>query len=99
MRHGWSLEMRNPSQAVSGGRAMVTANGYAGNMLKVDLSAGEAARIPTLDYAAKWVGGRGFAAKLYWDEVLPQVRALDPENRLLFMTGPLVGLPGLAGFR
>ena len=39
------------------------------------------------------------AAKIYWDEVPPQVSAFDPENRLIFVTGPLAGFPGLAGSR
>ena len=43
--------------------------GYAGEILKVDLSARRIAREATSDYAARFVGGRGFAAKLYWDMV------------------------------
>jgi len=30
-------------------------------------------------------------AKLYWDEVPPGTRALDPQNLLMFNTGVLTG--------
>jgi aldehyde:ferredoxin oxidoreductase len=45
----------------------------------------------------RFVGGRGIAAKIYWDEVPPETKAFDPENRLMFMTGPMSGYPGIAG--
>jgi len=72
--------------------------GYAGNILRVDLSSGRITRESTLDYT-DFLGGRGIAAKIYWDEVLPEVGALDPENRLIFATGPLAGIPVLGGSR
>jgi len=74
-------------------------HGYAGKMLRVDLSSGNQTKMPTTDYADRFLGGRGVAAKIYWDEVPPEVGALAPENRLLFMTGPLAGFTGLAGSR
>jgi aldehyde:ferredoxin oxidoreductase len=73
-------------------------NGYAGKILRVDLSSGQAYTVPTADYA-EFVGGRGIAAKIHWDEVSPEVKALDPENRLTFLTGPLTGLAGFASSR
>jgi aldehyde:ferredoxin oxidoreductase len=73
--------------------------GYAGSILKVDLSQGSTVVISTRDYAERFVGGRGFAAKLYWDGVSPETRAFDPENRLIFTNGPLAGFAGLAGSR
>jgi len=73
--------------------------GYAGNILKVDLSSGHTARMATEDYAHRFVGGMGVAAKIYWDEVPPQVKAFDPENCLIFTTGPLAGIGGVAGPR
>jgi len=68
--------------------------GYAGKILKVDLSSGKTATVPTSDYADLFIGGRGIAAKIYWDEVPPKSKALDPENRLILMTAPLCGVPG-----
>jgi aldehyde:ferredoxin oxidoreductase len=71
--------------------------GYVGKILRVDLSSGTITDVPTMNYADRFLGGRGIAAKIYWDEVLPDIRAFDPENRLIFVTGPLAGIPGLAG--
>jgi len=55
--------------------------------------------MPTEEYVGLFLGGRGFAVKIYWSEVSPMVRAFAPENRLIFATGPLAGFPGLAGSR
>jgi len=73
--------------------------GYAGNILKVDLSTGSMSTLSTLPYADRFVGGRGIAAKLYWDEVPPDVGALDPENALIFAIGPMAGIPVISGTR
>ncbi len=74
--------------------------GYAGRLLRADLSSGKMSTIPTADYAERFLGGRGIAAKVYWDEVSPEIRALDPDNRLMFVTGPLAGVnPGVGGVR
>lgn len=73
--------------------------GYAGKILKVDLSRGNISELATSDYAERFLGGRGIAAKIYWDEVPPETRPFDPENQLIFITGPLAGFPGLAGSR
>lgn len=78
---------------------MAGAFGYAGKILRVDLSSGEIGQFPTAEYAGDFLGGRGIAAALYWDEVPPDAGAFDPENRLIFMTGPLAGVSGLAGSR
>jgi len=73
--------------------------GYAGKILKIDLSSKSVSHIPTPDYSARFIGGRGIAAKIYWDEVLPDVGPFDPENCMIFATGPLAGVRGLAGPR
>ena len=73
--------------------------GYSGKILRVDLSSGTSAEVSTADYADRFLGGRGIAAKIYWDEVPPNINAFDAENRLIFMTGPLAGFTGLAGSR
>ena len=73
--------------------------GYTGKILKVDLSSRSTAEIPTLDYADRFLGGRGLAAKIYWDEVSPGANAFDPANRIVFATGPLCGVPLIAGSR
>ncbi|MFC1816079.1 aldehyde ferredoxin oxidoreductase N-terminal domain-containing protein [Thermodesulfobacteriota bacterium] len=65
--------------------------GYVGKILRVDLTTKKTSIVPTSNYAPKFIGGRSIAAKIYWDEVPPEVGALSPENRIIFMTGPLVG--------
>jgi len=77
----------------------VTEFGYAGEILKVDLSNGKATRLPTADYTSKFLGGRGVAAKLYWDMVLPDTEAMEPGNCLIYATGPTTGFFGFAGCR
>jgi len=42
-----------------------------------------------------WVGK--LASKLLFDEVNPQVEPLSPENKLIFMTGPLTGTGAIGG--
>ncbi|MBM3133554.1 MAG: aldehyde ferredoxin oxidoreductase, partial [Chloroflexi bacterium] len=68
--------------------------GYAGRILKIDLSNRTAEELPTLDYAGKFLGGKGIAARLYWDEVPPRAKAFDPRSAIIFSTGPLAGAPG-----
>ncbi len=73
--------------------------GYSGTILRLDLSSGTASRVPTGDYAERFIGGRGLASKIYWDEVPPQAGAFDPENRLIFAVGPMAGVNGVSGSR
>ncbi len=73
--------------------------GYAGNILRVDLSTGHISRVPTEIYSERFIGGRGIAAKIYWDEVPAGIDAFNQENRLIFSTGPVCGVPGFAGSR
>jgi aldehyde:ferredoxin oxidoreductase len=68
-------------------------HGYAGRILEVDLSSGSTSSRPTADYADAFVGCRGIGTKIYWDEVPPEAKAFDPENRLIFITGPATGVP------
>ncbi len=73
--------------------------GYAGNILKVDLSSRSVSKLSTVDYADRFLGGRGIAAKLYWDHVPPKVSCFNPDNALIFATGPLAGIPVIGGSR
>jgi aldehyde:ferredoxin oxidoreductase len=69
--------------------------GYTGKIARVNLSNGKIDMVSTYDYVPKYLGGRGIAYKIFWDEVGPGVKALDPENKLLIMTGPTnaTGIP------
>lgn len=72
--------------------------GYAGRILRVDLSSGKNAVSPTSDYQG-FLGGRGLAAKIHWDEVPPEASAYDEANCLTFGVGPLAGISGLGTSR
>ncbi len=65
-------------------------HGYMGKILHVDLSSFKISEISTQKYAEKYLGGRGLASRLYWEKVTPDIKAFDPENRLGFMSGPLL---------
>jgi aldehyde:ferredoxin oxidoreductase len=65
--------------------------GYMGKILRVDLGTEAVTEIPIEPYVKSFLGGRGIASRIYWETVKPHVGALDPDNRLIFMTGPLVG--------
>jgi aldehyde:ferredoxin oxidoreductase len=65
-------------------------HGWTGKVLHVDLSNSKITQFSTQPYAEKYLGGRGIASMLYWEKVTPEVKAFDPENRLIFMTGPLL---------
>jgi len=63
-----------------------------GRLLDVDLSSGRIVvhSIPAA-LLQKYVGGRGLGARLLYDNLPPGTDPYDPENLLLFVTGPLVG--------
>jgi len=66
--------------------------GYAGRILNVDLSSGEI-RADDLDeqVARKFLGGRGLAVKMLYDEIGPGVDPMSPENIVIVTAGPLTG--------
>jgi aldehyde:ferredoxin oxidoreductase len=73
--------------------------GYAGKILRVDLSRQTVSYLVTSDYAERLLGGRGIAAKIYWDETTLETKALSAENCLIFITGPVAGFTRFAGCR
>ncbi|HIJ16795.1 MAG TPA: aldehyde ferredoxin oxidoreductase family protein [Thermoplasmata archaeon] len=64
-------------------------------VLKVDLRSGrfEDREVPKKDQT-EYLGGRGLAAKILYEENKTGVDPFDPENRLIFMTGPYTGTFG-----
>lgn len=70
---------------------MKPSGGWVGKILRVDLTTRKISEVSTLEYVPKFLGGRGLGAKICWDEVPPEVGAFDPENRIIFATGPLQG--------
>lgn len=67
---------------------------YSGRFLRIDLTR-KKVKIVNLPerWKLKYLGGRGFGARLYYDEIAPDVKPLSPDNKLYFMTGPLTGCP------
>ncbi len=68
--------------------------GWTGRLLRVDLTEGKAVRAEySEDLARKFVGGRGLAVKILWDELKPGTDPLGPDNILIFAGGLYAGLP------
>jgi aldehyde:ferredoxin oxidoreductase len=67
--------------------------GWNGRILRVDLSRGKT-EVQAYDAATalSFLGGRGLAAKILWEETNPRMNALSPECPLIFAAGPLTGL-------
>ena len=72
--------------------------GCTGRCLRVNLSEGKHS-IEEIDpeLLDKFLGGRGLGVKVYSDEVDPQTDPLGPENKLIFVSGPLVGTGAVTG--
>lgn len=69
--------------------------GYAGKILRVDLSKGKVTEEEqSRARVEKYLGGRGGDAKIMFDELNPRVNPLGPSNILCISTGPLTGLLG-----
>jgi len=65
--------------------------GYAGKLLRVNLSTETVEQQDTSDYLPEWYGGRAMAARIAWDEIPPGTSAFDPASPLIILTGPLTG--------
>ncbi|MCX6561689.1 MAG: aldehyde ferredoxin oxidoreductase family protein [Candidatus Aminicenantes bacterium] len=69
-------------------------HGWTGYFLRVDLTAKTWQKESfTEEFAHKWVGGRGFAVKILYDEVKPGIDPLGPENKFVVALGPISGIP------
>ena len=67
---------------------------YSGRVLWIDLTS-ESTREENLDSSIyeNFIGGKGLGAYLLYRELEAGIDALGPDNVLLFLTGPLQGLP------
>ncbi|UWG96197.1 aldehyde ferredoxin oxidoreductase [Dehalobacter sp. DCM] len=74
---------------------MATLYGYVGKIARINLTDSTVTHIPTSNYVPKYLGGRSVCNKIFWDEVGPGVKAFDPENKIIYMTGPTTatGIP------
>ncbi len=73
-------------------------NGYTDRILRVNLGSSDIsiAELPP-DFKEKYVGGRGYALKLIWDEATEKTRYDSPENVLVMASGPLGNEPRFPG--
>ena len=75
-------------------------HGWMGKFLRVNLTKSKIT-IEDLDskIAKDFIGGRGLGVKYLYDEIDPKVDPLSPDNKLLFVTGPLTGTGAPTGNR
>ncbi|MFX1517014.1 MAG: aldehyde ferredoxin oxidoreductase family protein [Promethearchaeota archaeon] len=66
--------------------------GYIGKILRVNLSSGTITEeFPEDETLKMFLGGAGLATKYLFDEVKAGIDPLGPENKLIFMSGPMTG--------
>ena len=68
------------------------ANSYYEKVARINLTTGEI-KVEKLDteLARKFIGGRGLGTKILYDEGVATVDPLSPENKLVYITGPMTG--------
>lgn len=68
------------------------ATAYNGKIARINLTTGEI-KVEALDMelATKFIGGRGLGTKMLYDEGCATVEPLSPENKLIYITGPMTG--------
>jgi len=71
---------------------MALQKGYAGKVLRINLSTGKSTIEELNEAAARlFIGGRGLGARYLFDEVPAGADPLGEENKLYFVTSPLAG--------
>jgi aldehyde:ferredoxin oxidoreductase len=71
---------------------LINMKGWNGKILRVNLTEKNTEISPySEEIAKKFIGGRGLAVKLLWDELPKGTDPLGPENMLIFATGPYTG--------
>lgn len=70
---------------------MAKYGGWAGKVLRVDLSTGKISTENTVEKYKEVIGGTGIGYQVIWDEVLAETKPFSPENKIIFGTGPLAG--------
>jgi aldehyde:ferredoxin oxidoreductase len=74
--------------------------GYTGKLLRVNLTDKTIKKENlNLEDAKKYIGARGLGTKYFMNEVDPKVEPFSPDNKLIFMTGPLTGTLATSGGR
>ena len=70
---------------------MAKHGGWAGKVLRVDLSTGRISTEDTIEKYKDFLGGTGIGYKVIWDEVQTGTKPFDPANKIVFGVGPLAG--------
>jgi len=65
--------------------------GWMGKILKIDLSSSEISTMDTTKYVPDFLGGKGLSIKIASEILKKGTGAYDPQNPIIFMTGPLTG--------
>ena len=65
--------------------------GWAGQILRVDLSTGSTIIEPTDPYSKQALGGRGIGQSILFNELDPNADPLGSDNKVILSAGPLVG--------
>jgi len=74
--------------------------GFVGTILRVNLSTKDIKKEPlNKEIAQKLLGAKGLAAYYLFTETKKGIKPLGPENKLIFMTGPLTGTRAPCGNR
>lgn len=72
---------------------MKTEGGYSHRILNIDLTSSSAKEIEfSREFALKYIGGRGFGARLTWDNLTDDMDPMGPDNLVTIAPGPLNGL-------
>jgi aldehyde:ferredoxin oxidoreductase len=72
------------------------AGGYIGKVLRIDLTTQRMMLQTFSDETLRsYIGGSGLGARILYDETTNETDPLGPDNRLIFLTGPLVGTRAL----
>ncbi|MCP4718320.1 MAG: aldehyde ferredoxin oxidoreductase, partial [Desulfobacteraceae bacterium] len=67
-------------------------HGYAGKILRIDLGSEKISDEPLSEKMCdEFIGGRGFVAKILYDELPPDTDPLGEDNLFIIATGPLSG--------
>jgi aldehyde:ferredoxin oxidoreductase len=70
---------------------MAKYGGWAGKVLRVDLSTGRISFEDTVEKFKDFLGGTGIGYKVIWEEVPTGTEPFDPANKIVFGVGPLAG--------
>ncbi len=70
---------------------MANHGGWAGKVLRIDLSTRRISTEDTIEKYKDYLGGTGIGYKVMWDEVPTGTKPFDPANKIVFGVGPLAG--------